>query len=61
MAYSGVVVVILCLSIGVFSAPVEERREKRSDDPSPLEAVVEKLSQQVASLTAEVADLKTRQ
>nr|KAG5695679.1 hypothetical protein BaRGS_022356 [Batillaria attramentaria] len=54
MAYSGVVVMFLCLTIGVSSEPLdsEERREKRSDDPSPLETVVEKLSQQVASLTA---------
>ncbi|KAK7481833.1 hypothetical protein BaRGS_00026859, partial [Batillaria attramentaria] len=54
MAYSGVVVMFLCLTIGVSSEPLdsEERREKRSDDPSPLETVVENLSQQVASLTA---------
>nr|KAG5695681.1 hypothetical protein BaRGS_022358 [Batillaria attramentaria] len=52
MAYATAVIVFLCLTVRVLSAPVEERRQKRSDDPSPLETVVENLSQQVASLTA---------
>ncbi|KAK7489153.1 hypothetical protein BaRGS_00019667 [Batillaria attramentaria] len=46
----------------VASAPrQEEERVKRSDDPAPLEVVVDKLSQQVNTLTAQVAALTDRQ
>nr|KAG5701222.1 hypothetical protein BaRGS_008598 [Batillaria attramentaria] len=45
-----------------FMAPrQEEKRVKRSDDPAPLEVVVDKLSQQVNTLTAQVAALTDRQ
>lgn len=61
IVYFAVVAMVVNVSLSAASTL------KRSDDGSPLEAVVEQLSQQVASLTArlntvntEVAALKTK-
>ena len=56
LAISSITLALLLMSVTSSSVG----RRKRSDDGGPLESVVEQLSQQVNSLNAEVAVLKTK-
>ena len=54
---------LIALTVGVFVVEVTvsaESRERRSDDGGPLEVVVEQLSQQVTSLTAQLNSVNTQ-
>ena len=54
---------LIALTVGVFVVEVTvsaESRGRRSDDGGPLEVVVEQLSQQVTSLTAQLNSVNTQ-
>ena len=56
-------VLLVVLAFGVLTIGVKvsaESRERRSDDAGPLEVVVERLSQEVASFTAQLSSMSSK-